>query len=153
MVYAAVAALVVRWAGIVPPAESSVMTTLALVGNASIPLMLIILGIQLAEIDTTGVTRAITPTVLKLGVAPLVGIGVVSVLGFGNETVARVFVLECATPAAILPLILTIAYSDDQMTDRLTVPEYMSTVIFVTTIASIVVLTILIVVLQSGWVL
>jgi predicted permease len=154
LVYAAAAALIARWAGVIPPAGSSVMTTLALVGNASIPLMLIILGLQLAKIDMTAGTRVMTPTVLKLGAAPLVGIGIVSLLGFRNETVARVFILECATPAAIIPLILTVAYTDRDTGPtqdlRLTAPEYISTTIFVTTVASIVVLTVLIVVLQSG---
>lgn len=157
LVYAAAAALLVRWAGIVPPAGSSVMTTLALVGNASIPLMLIILGVQLADIETGAATQVATPTALKLGVAPLVGIGVVSVLGFGNETVARVFILECATPAAILPLVLTIAYTDGDPRAardlRLTAPEYISTTILVTTVASVVVLTLLIVALQSGMII
>lgn len=150
LVYAAIAALVLRWAGTIPPAESAVMTTLQLVGNASIPLMLVILGIQLVEIETRTVTRVITPTVLKLGVAPLVGFVIVSLFGFGNLTVARVFVLLCATPSAILPLILTLAYTESTPIGEFTAPEYVSTAIFVTTVVSIGVLTVLIVILRSG---
>lgn len=150
LVYAALIAILMRWLGTVPPEENSLMVTIQLVGDASIPLMLIILGIQLAEIDTTAVTRVITPTVLKLGIAPIVGLGIVLGIGFEDTTVARVFILECATPAAILPLILTIAYTDGTSTKGLTAPEYISTTIFVTTVVGVVVLTVLIALLQSG---
>lgn len=150
LVYAAIAALILRWADMIPPAGSVMMTTLQLVGNASIPLMLIILGVQLVEIDTGAVSRVTIPSVLKLGVAPCVGFVIVLLFGFEDLIVARVFILLCATPAAILPLVLTLTYSGSVSTDELTVPEYVGTAIFVTTVASIAVLTVLIVLLRSG---
>lgn len=150
LVYAAIAALILRWADMIPPAGSVIMTTLQLVGNASIPLMLIILGAQLVEIDTGAVSRVTIPSVLKLGVAPCVGFVIVLLFGFKDLIVARVFILLCATPAAILPLVLTLTYSGSASTDELTVPEYVGTAIFVTTVASIAVLTVLIVLLRSG---
>lgn len=150
LVYAAIAALILRWADMIPPAGSVMMTTLQLVGNASIPLMLIILGVQLVEIDTGAVSRVTIPSVLKLGVAPCVGFVIVLLFGFEDLIVARVFILLCATPAAILPLVLTLTYSRSASTDELTVPEYVGTAIFVTTVASIAVLTVLIVLLRSG---
>ena len=55
-VYAVVVALAARYAGVVPPAESTLMQTLELVGNASIPVMLLILGVQLAGVDSAGGT-------------------------------------------------------------------------------------------------
>ena len=150
LIYAAAAALAARWLGIVPPANGAAMSTIELVGDASIPLMLLILGIQLAGMDTAGVARAATPTILKLGVAPAVGLAVVLLLGFDDATVARTFVLECATPAAILPLILTLEYAEGESVDGLTAPEYVSTAVLVTTLASVPVLTVLIVLLRSG---
>jgi len=150
LVYAVVAAVLVRVGGLVPAADSALMETLSLVGDSSIPIMLLILGVQLAETDVSAVSRTITPSVLKLGVAPLVGVAIALALGFSDPTVARVFVLECATPAAVIPLALTIEYADGRVIDGLTAPEYLSTTIYVTTLAGVVVLTVLVALLQSG---
>jgi len=96
------------------------------------------------------VSRSVAPTALKLGVAPLVGIGLALSLGFTDPTVAKVFVLECATLAAVIPLALTIEYADGVTVDGVTAPEYLSTTIFTTTVASVAVLTVLVAFLQAG---
>ncbi|WP_226004969.1 AEC family transporter [Natrinema salinisoli] len=151
LVYAVIAALLARAVDIVPPADTAAMETLQLVGDASIPLMLLILGIQLARADTaSAVSRAWPATALKMGVAPLVGLGVALLVGFENQTVARVFVLETAMPAAVTPLILTIEFAGSARTDGILVSEYVSTCVFLTTLLAIPVLTVLIAVLQSG---
>lgn len=149
LVYAVLAAGLVRFLDVVPPADSAVMSTLQLTGNAAIPIMLLMLGIQLANTDSgAAVARVGVSNALKLVVAPMVAVGVVFLLGFQDVTVARVFVLECAMPAAVTPLILCIEY--DPGAARLTGPEYVSTAIFVSTLASVPVLTFLIAILQSG---
>ncbi|WP_424005248.1 AEC family transporter (plasmid) [Haloarcula salina] len=150
LVYAVVAAVLVRAGGLVPSADTALMDTLQLVGDSSIPIMLLILGVQLADTDVSAVSRTITPSVLKLGVAPFVGVAIALALGFDDPTVARVFVLECATPAAVIPLALTIEYADGSVIDGITAPEYLSTTIYVTTLAGVVVLTVLVALLQSG---
>ncbi|MEF8830265.1 MAG: AEC family transporter, partial [Halobacteriales archaeon] len=104
LVYAAVAALLARWLGAVPPADGAAMQTVKLLGDASIPLLLVVLGIQLSEVDVRNVSRVAAPVALKLLVAPAVGLGVALALGFSDATVARVFVLEAAAPTAVLPL-------------------------------------------------
>jgi predicted permease len=72
-VYAVVVALAARYAGVVPPAESTLMQTLELVGNASIPVMLLILGVQLAGVDIEGTLRPVGAAgALRLLLAPLV---------------------------------------------------------------------------------
>lgn len=150
LLYAILLGVAMRGLGAVPPVGSPVLETVGLVGNASIPVMLLILGIQLAETDVAAVSRSVAPTILKLGVAPLVGVGLALALGFSDPTVAKVFVLECATPAAVIPLALTIEYADDVTVDGITAPEYLSTTIFTTTVASVGVLTVLVAVLQAG---
>ncbi|MFA1611772.1 AEC family transporter [Halobellus rubicundus] len=150
LVYAVVAAVLVRGLGFVPAGETAILETLRLVGDASIPIMLLILGVQLADTDVSAISRTATPSILKLGVAPLVGIGLALALGFEDPTVARVFVLECATPAAVIPLALIIEYADGDAVGGVTAPEYLSTTIFVTTVAGTVVLTVLIALLRSG---
>ncbi|MFD1585826.1 AEC family transporter [Halorientalis brevis] len=150
LLYAVVAGVVVRALGVAPAPETAVMETIGLVGDASIPVMLLILGIQLAETDVTAVSRSVTPSVLKLVVAPFVGIGLALALGFADPTVAKVFVLESATPAAVIPLALTIEYADTVTHDGISAPEYLSTAIFTTTVASVGVLTVLVAALQAG---
>lgn len=153
LVYAVVAAWLARWLGVIPANTSAAMETLKLVGDASIPVMLLMLGIQLANTQHgAAISRVGVSNALKLVVAPVVGVGVALLLGLGtNPQVARVFVLECAMPAAVTPLILTIEY--DSGGEGLSGPEYVSTAIFASTLASVVTLTALIALLQSGMIL
>lgn len=151
LIYAVAAAVLFIALGVEPDPSGTVMRTIELTGNASIPMMLILLGIKLSNTDHgTALPRVGVGTALKLGVAPLLGLGIALLLGFENETVARVFVLECAMPAAITPLMLTIEFTGDVRSGDISGPEYASTMIFVTTLLSIPVLTILIFFLRSG---
>lgn len=150
LLYAVLAGVAARAFDLVPAADTAVMQTLGLVGDASIPVMLLVLGIQLADTDVAAVSKSVAPTALKLGVAPVLGIGLALALGFADPTVAKVFVLECATPAAVIPLALTIEYADTVTVDGVTAPEYLSTTIFTTTVMSVAVLTVLVALLQTG---
>ncbi|MFB6154975.1 MAG: AEC family transporter [Haloferacaceae archaeon] len=150
LLYAVLAALLVRWLGVVPPAGGNAMQTVKLVGDAAIPVMLVILGIQLARTDYgAALSRVGPPTVLKMAVAPAVAVGIALLLDFGNATVARTFVLESSMPSAVTPLILLMEFSDVDV-GGISVPEYVSTVVLVTTLSSIPVLTVLIALLDSG---
>ena len=150
LVYAVVAALAARWLGLVPPADTAVMETLKLVGDSSIPLMLLILGIELAETDySAAAVRVTPPTALKMLVAPLVAIGIATLVGFQNATVARVFVLECSMPAAVTTLILTGEFAG-ATPDGIEATEFAGTAIFLSTVVSVPLLTVLIALLQSG---
>ncbi|WP_338741208.1 AEC family transporter [Haloplanus salilacus] len=151
LVYAIAAAGLIRVLGVAPPTGGTFMTTVSLVGDASIPLMLVIVGVQLSELESGGVVRAIRPSIIKLVVAPAVGLAVALALGsFGDVAVARVFVLLCATPVALIPLALTLSYSDVADREGVSASEYLTMVIFVTTLASVPVLTVLITLLQDG---
>ncbi|KTG10643.1 permease [Haloprofundus marisrubri] len=154
LVYAVVVALVARWLNLVPPVDGAAMETVQLVGDSSIPVMLLILGIQLANTDYgSALSHVGVASALKMAVAPVVGLGVAFALGFADPTVARVFVLECAMPAAITPLILLIEFSDGATIGGLSAAEYVSAVVFSTTLVSIPVLTLLIAVLESGMII
>jgi len=59
-----------------------------------------------------------------------------------------VFVLACAMPAAVTPLLLMIEY--DTGAEGISGPEYVSTAVLLTTLGSIGTLTLLLAVLQSG---
>ncbi|WP_436931029.1 AEC family transporter [Halosimplex halobium] len=156
LVYAVAAALAGRELGVLPPAGSTLMETVGMLGNASIPLMLIILGIELARTDYGATLRTVgTATVLKMAVAPVVAVGILAAgaaagAGLENRTVARVFVLEASTPSAVTPLILLIEFGDSTPVDGVTVSEFASTVVLVTTLVSLPAMTVLISLLQSG---
>lgn len=151
LVYAVLAALAARALGVVPAADGAAMESLQLVGDAAIPVMLLVLGVQLARTDTgAAVSRTGSAVALRLAVAPAVGLGIATLLGFGDPDVARVFVLETAMPAAVTPVILVTEFAADARAGGLTVPQYVSTSVLVTTLLSVPVLTLVIAVLRSG---
>ncbi|RDI71283.1 AEC family transporter [Halopelagius longus] len=153
LVYAVVAALLARWAGVVPPAGSTAMETLKLVGDSSIPLMLLILGVQLSKTDVGSTLSEVgVVTVLKMAAAPAVGVAVALVVGFADPDVGRTFVLECAMPAAVTPLILVGEFAEGDVSG-VPVAEFVSTAVFVTTLVSVPTLTLTIALLESGIVL
>lgn len=153
LVYAVVLALLARWLGIVPPTGSTAMTTIRLVGDSSIPLMLLLVGIQLSNTNYgAALSRVGTVNVMKLLVAPVVGFAIAIGLDFDNPTVARVFILECATPAAVTSLILLIELGGNRSVGGVTGPEYVSAAVLSTTLVSVPVLTVLIAALQSPFV-
>ena len=149
LVYAVVVALAARYLGVVPAVDSTLMQTLELVGNASIPVMLLILGIQLAGVDGDGALGAVgVASGLRLLLAPAVAAGIVALVGFENATVARAVVLLLATPAAVTPIILVGAFSERG--DGLAPGEFVSATVFVTTVASVLTVTGLIAALEAG---
>jgi predicted permease len=150
LVYAVAAAAAVRVGDLAPPTDTAVMETIRLTGDAAIPVMLLLLGIQLSNSGGgTPVARTAPASALKLLVAPALAAAVALAVGL-TGTVGRVFVLECAMPAAVTPLMLTIEFgTDDAGTDGLAA-DYVSTTILVTTLASLVTLTALIALLQTG---
>ncbi|WP_435185037.1 AEC family transporter [Halobellus sp. EA9] len=150
LVYAVAAALLARAIGVVPPAGSSAMSTIQLAGDASIPVMLLVLGIQLARTDIGSTLSAVGGVVvLKMLVAPLLGIGIALAVGFSEPAVARTFVLESAMPSAVTAVILAAEFADGEVAG-VPVTEFVSTAIFATTLVSVVTLTALIAVLESG---
>ncbi|WP_416838888.1 AEC family transporter [Haloferax sp. DFSO52] len=150
LVYAVVAALAARWLGVVPPTTIPAMQTLKLVGDSSIPVMLLILGIQLASADLGATLREVgLVAVLKMAVAPAVAVGIVLVAGFSDPVVARTFVLESAMPAAVTPLILVGEFGDTSGS-TVSVAEFVSAAVFATTLLSVPILSILIFLLDAG---
>jgi len=146
LVYAAVAGLVLRAGGWVP--TGNVMDTVALTGDAAIPLLQIVLGAQLARTEFGSVrSAAVLPTLFRFGVAPLLGVALAVLLDFGDPAVARVFVLEAAMPVAVTPVLLITEFGGDGIEG----PGYVSAATLVTTLVSVPFLSALIVALQSGW--
>ncbi|MFB6080182.1 MAG: AEC family transporter [Haloferacaceae archaeon] len=149
--YAVVAALGARWLGLVPPADANLMATLGLVGNAAIPVMLLVLGVQLARTDVgTALGRVAEPTVLRMAVAPVAGVVVALALGLDAPAVARTFVLESSMPTAVFPLVLLTEFAGDATVDGVPLPQYAGATVLATTLVSVPALTLLVAVLRAG---
>ncbi|MFC7167684.1 AEC family transporter [Halospeciosus flavus] len=151
LIYAVAAAGLLRWADLVPATGSAVMEVIELTGNASIPVMLLMLGIELSDVNATAAMRHVAAAnVTKLVVSPLVAIGIVLAIGLTNSIPGKVFVLEAATPAAVTALVLILEFGGEGSGD-ISTSEFVSATVFTSTLLSIPVLTVLIAILQSGF--
>jgi len=149
LVYAVVVALAARWLGVVPPETSTLMETLGLLGNASIPIMLLVLGIQLAGVDVQGTLRPVgVASGLRLLLAPVLATGAVLLFRFEDPTVARAVILLLATPTGVTTIILVGAFSATGT--GLDPGEFVSATVFVTTVVSVLTVTGLVAVLEAG---
>ncbi len=141
VVYALALSFALKAAGIheLPPALGRASRLLA---DASIPMMLILLGLQLGGFRKPDRWRLLFPgTAIRLLLAPAVAIGFAAL--FALEGAARsAFILQAGMPTAVLTIIL--AYEFD--TDR----DLALNLIMTTTLLSPLTLTLLIYLLQNG---
>ena len=102
--------------------------TISLLGDAAIPVLMVLLGIQLGYSSINGNPRVlVTSNVLRLVVSPILAIGLSVV--FGLTGVARqAGIIEAAMPTAVLTTVLATQYNVK--------PSFVSTVVFTTTLLS-----------------
>lgn len=118
-----------------------IQRTTQLLGDASIPAMLVLLGMQLAAIRWDGQTRPLLlANSLRLLVAPLVAFGLVLVLGLDGLT-RQVGVIEASMPSAVLTIVLATEYDVE--------PTFVSAAVFTSTLASAFTLTPLLAILKG----
>ena len=136
--HAVAAAFLCQAAGLHLPAF--LLRPLDLLGQAAIPIMLVLLGMQLARTRLQrGVGFLALTAVLRLAVAPLVALALAWPLGITGLT-RSVLVLQTSTPAAVLPLLYALRFG--------TRPDLVAGAIFVTTLLSAGSLTVLLYFLQ-----
>lgn len=122
------------------PLPSAVENATGLLGQASIPTMLTLLGITLASIRLQNVLRFIwTATILKLAVFPLLAFGLLLLLYPADALEAKVLLVAAATPTAATTTLLAIKFGMN--------PDMVSSAMFVNTFASIVTIPLLLIVL------
>ena len=131
--HAVVLALLCKGIGWVPP--KFILRPIELLGQAAIPVMLILLGMQLARSSVRDAWGFFgLSTALRLLVAPLLGIGLAFVLGITG--LARdVVILQTSTPAAVLTLLYAIKFD--------TRPDLVSGSVLISTLTSAATLTLL----------
>ncbi|MBN2498598.1 MAG: AEC family transporter [Deltaproteobacteria bacterium] len=126
LVYAAALAIVL--AATDTPLPESVAKPLDLVGKATIPLMLLLLGTRLRSVRITGLMLSLASSALRIGLG--FGIGWLACWLLGLEGLARSAVLlGSAMPAAVLNVVLSEKYDLE--------PGLVSTAVAVSTFVSI----------------
>jgi predicted permease len=134
MIYAIAVAFLVRLGNIAVPAVIS--QPIEMVGDATIPLMLLLLGVQLAR-SSLGrqIPLICTATVVKLAGAAVIGIALAAAMGLTGIT-RQTCIVEHATPTGVMTSILALEFGTE--------PELVTGVIFASTLASIATMTILV---------
>ena len=86
-----------------------IYNTTDLLGGLTIPLMLIALGVSLAQFKITSLQRSLTLAVMRIGLGFAVGIGVAMLLGL--EGAARgILIMQCSMPVAVFAYLFAIRY-------------------------------------------
>ena len=103
-VYAALLAIIVYSFNI--PIPAPIMSGITITGNGAIPVMLLVLGMQMADMRPADGARYIWPAVgLRLLVGPAVGVLIAALVGLQGIGRASM-IIESAMPTAVINLIL-----------------------------------------------
>ncbi len=137
-IYASAAAVVVILTGVVTP--SFLMRPIKLLGNAAIPVMILVLGMQLERAAKPAGLRLVGLAVgLRLVVSALLGLLLAHFLGLGGAA-RQAGVLQSAMPVAVVTTILAVEFEVE--------PVFVTGVVFLSTILSPFTLTPLIALLK-----
>lgn len=133
LIYAMVAGFILNVTGTTLPLPLE--RAVGLLSQATVPFMLIVLGLQLSR---TSLTRHLTPLTLavfvRLVVGPLVAIGLAALLGVSGLA-RQVSILQAAMPSGVMSSVLATLFGGDA--------RFVAATILLSTLASIVTLTVL----------
>jgi malate permease and related proteins len=145
-VYAALAGVLVRASGLQLAEDRSdligaLFRGVALLSDAALPLLLLLLGMQLAQgiaVEERGLTTL--AAALRLLASPLLAYGLALLLGL-SDLALRVAVLEASMPTAVNMVLYSLEFDAR--------PRFVAGVVVVTTVLSLVTLTVLLGVLRQ----
>jgi len=133
-VYGVIAAAVVMLTSTTLPPP--VMRPIELLSNASLPMMMLVLGMQLERAAKPENPLLIgLATVLTLIVSPLLAFGMVNILGLSGAA-RQAAIIEASMPSAVVTTILALEYQ--------VAPSFVTSVVFVSTLFSPITVTLLI---------
>lgn len=114
---------------------SALMTCVKLVGDAAIPTIMIVLGMQLAVISFRRIelTKVGIALVLKLLIAPIIAFGLTLILPV-DEMTKQIMILLAAMPTAANTTLMAVQFD--------TKPDLVSSATFISTVLSIITLPI-----------
>ncbi len=134
MIYAIVIAFAIRAANLEIPGFIS--QPLGMTGNAAIPVMLLLVGIQLAGVSFGKQARLIcVATLVRLVGGAVVGIALATMMGLAGVT-RQACIVEHSAPTGVMTGILALEFGTE--------PELVTGVIFASTLASIATMTLLV---------
>jgi len=134
IIYSIVAALVMIYGDLSLPGW--MQNTVALLGDMTIPLMLITLGVSLANMQVSHIGKSMVFALLRLGIGVGVGWGVAT--GFGLTGIARgVVILQSAMPVAVFNYLFAVRYGRE--------PQVVAGMVVISTLLSFVLLPALLV--------
>ena len=137
--YGALAAILTITLGLQIP--GAVRAPVTLLSDAAVPMMILVLGMQLeraARPERPGVVAA--AVVVSLVLTPLVALGVAHLVGLRGAAL-QAGVLQTSMPTAVITTILAVEFD--------VVPDFVTSVVFVTTLLSPLTVTLMIAYLQS----
>lgn len=103
-VYAAILAMIVYGFNIAVPRP--IMSGIEIAGSGAIPVMLLVLGMQMADMHPEESSRYVGPAVgMRLLIGPLVGLGLAALLGLQGAS-RNAMIIQSAMPTAVINLIL-----------------------------------------------
>jgi predicted permease len=129
MIYAAVLGLVLNVTGV--PLPEAVTSSLKLVGQAAVPLMLIVLGMTIGEVRFKQIPLTLGASVIRMGGGFALGLLAVWLLGLTGLP-RSIVVFEAAMPGAVFASLLAAKYKNEA--------ELVSSVVLTTTLMSIAVI-------------
>jgi hypothetical protein len=131
--YAMIAGILVKALAI--PVPAPLFDPLKLIGDSLVPFLLLVMGMQLAAVNLRGSWKAASvAAVLRLVVAAGLSFGLARGLGLTGLT-RQIMILENSMPSAILGVALAQEFD--------TAPELITKIIFLTTLAGLFTLTLL----------
>jgi predicted permease len=131
-IYAVAAALIVNLAQIQLP--NFLLAALTISAQAAIPLMVVILGMQLAGTRGIEAPRLVgAAVVMRLVLGPLIGVGLAMLLGLTGVT-RDVMIVGAAMPSAVFTIVMATQFNAR--------PRLVSDVVIVSTLASIITVTV-----------
>ncbi len=108
VIYSVFLALFFLMAGLKPP--QWIHKTTELLGNFTIPLMLLTLGVSLARLEVITIKRALSLSILRLGMGFGVGLLVSSLMHL-TGTARGVLILQCSMPVAVFNYLFSERYN------------------------------------------
>lgn len=134
LVYAVALAFGLRATGVnsLPPV---LLQPIDLLADAAVPVLLFVLGIELTETRLTRELRSVSlATALRLGVSAAVAIGVATAMGLEGLT-RQVCIVQASMPTAVFSVVLAVEFDTD--------PQFVTSVVFISTLLSMLTLTVL----------
>ncbi|MFQ6057373.1 MAG: AEC family transporter [Anaerolineae bacterium] len=133
MVYALTVALLVRATGFTVP--DPIFKPIEIAGQAAVPVLLVTLGMELAHVSLDQNMAIVgLATGVRLVLAAGVALGIAALMGLQGVT-RQVCLVQASMPTAVLTTVLAIEFGAE--------PRFVTSVVFLSTLASIVTLTLL----------